>query len=90
MVVEQEQAEVQDHKEVIMSVGPTVSKKEILHYVETTLSELTDAYNTAPDTPETSDTLYYIQSAEDLLNELRKRIEEEGKFVPHPNNTPSA
>lgn len=68
-----------------MSVGPTVSKKEILHYVETTLSELTDAYNTAPDTPETSDTLYYIQSAEDLLNELRTRIEEEGKFVPHPS-----
>ena len=44
-----------------------------------------DSYNTAPDTPETSDSLYYIDTAQDLLNELQTRIEQEGKFLLHPS-----
>ena len=33
-------------------------QRQILEYLKHITSELTDAYNTAPDTPETSDTLY--------------------------------
>tara|TARA_B100000575_G_scaffold269938_1_gene250025 strand:+ start:1674 stop:1970 length:297 start_codon:yes stop_codon:yes gene_type:complete len=52
-----------------------MTKEKILHYLETINSELTDAYNTAPDTSETSDTLYYIDSARDLIDELTNNIE---------------
>ena len=48
---------------------------EILNYLKLIESELTDAYNTAPDTPETSDTLYYIDTARDLVGELTHNIE---------------
>ena len=68
------------------NIGQSVTTKEILEYLELAQSELTDAYNTAPDTPETSDSLYYIDTAQDLLNELQTRIEEEGKFLPHPGS----
>ena len=37
------------------NIGQSVTTKEILEYLELAQSELTDAYNTAPDTPETSD-----------------------------------
>ena len=61
-----------------------LTKKEILNYLETINSELTDAYNTAPDTPETSDTLYYIDTAKDLVDELTTRIEDpQEEPVPH-------
>ena len=66
-------------------IGQSVTTKEILEYLELAQSELTDAYNTAPDTPETSDSLYYIDTAQDLLNELQTRIEQEGKFLLHPS-----
>ena len=67
------------------NIGQSVTTKEILEYLELAQSELTDAYNTAPDTPETSDSLYYIDTAQDLLNELQTRIEQEGKFLLHPS-----
>ena len=68
------------------NIGQSVTTKEILEYLELTQSELTDAYNTAPDTAETSDSLYYINTAQELLNELQTRLEEEGKFLPHPGS----
>ena len=68
------------------NIGQSVTTKEILEYLELTQSELTDAYNTAPDTPETSDSLYYINTAQDLLDELQTRIEQEGKFLAHPGS----
>ena len=68
------------------NIGQSVTTKEILEYLELAQSELTDAYNTAPDTPETSDSLYYIDTAQDLLNELQTRIEQEGKFLAHPGS----
>ena len=51
-------------------------QKEILEYLKHITNELTDAYNTAPDTPETSDTLYYIDSARDLVDELTINVED--------------
>ena len=67
------------------NIGQSVTTKEILEYLELAQSELTDAYNTAPDTPETSESLNYIDTAQDLLNELQTRIEQEGKFLLHPS-----
>ena len=59
-------------------------QKEILEYLKHITNELTDAYNTAPDTPETSDTLYYIDSARDLVDELTINIEDNQEApVPH-------
>ena len=72
------------------NIGQSVTTKEILEYLEAAQSELTDAYNTAPDTPETSDSLYYIDMAQDLLNELQTRIEQEGKFLAHPGSVNNA
>ena len=50
------------------NIGQSVTTKEILEYLELAQSELTDAYNTAPDTAATCDSLYYINTAQDLLN----------------------
>ena len=59
-------------------------QKEILEYLKHITNELTDAYNTAPDTPETSDTLYYIDTARDLVDELTINIEDNQEApVPH-------
>ena len=74
---------------LIKNIGQSVTRKEILEYVELTQSELTDAYNTAPDTAATSDSLYYINTAQELLNELQTRIEQEGKFLAHPGSIKS-
>ena len=52
-----------------------MTKKEILDYLETIDSELTDAYNTGHDDPINSDSLYYIDSAKDLMGESIHRIE---------------
>jgi len=61
-----------------------MNKKEILNYLELITSELTDAYNTAPDTAETSDSLYYIDSARELVDELTTRLEDpQEEPVPH-------
>ena len=51
-------------------------QRQILEYLKHITNELTDAYNTAPDTPETSDTLYYIDSARDLVDELTINVED--------------
>ena len=68
------------------NIGQSVTTKEILEYLELAQSELTDAYNTAPDTAETSDSLYFINTAQELLDELQTRIEQEGKFLAHPGS----
>ena len=52
-----------------------MTKKEILDYLESIDSELTDAYNTAHEDPINSDSIYYIDSAKDLMGELIHRIE---------------
>ena len=67
------------------NIGQSVTTKEVLEYLELAQSELTDAYNTAPDTAATSDSLYYINTAQELLNELQTRLEQEGKFLAHPS-----
>ena len=67
------------------NIGQSVTTKEILEYLELAQSELTDAYNTAHDTPETSDSLYFINTAQELLDELQTRIEQEGEFLLHPS-----
>ena len=59
-------------------------QRQILEYLKHITDELTDAYNTAPDTPETSDTLYYIDSARDLVDELTINVEDNQEVpVPH-------
>ena len=59
-------------------------QNEILSYLKLITSELTDAYNTAPDTPENSDSLYYIDTAKDLVDELTIRLKDEQEEpVPH-------
>ena len=52
-----------------------MTKQELLNYLETIDGELTDAYNTGYDDPINSDSLYYIDSAKDLMGELIHRIE---------------
>ncbi len=59
-----------------------MTKIEILNYLELIESELTDAYNVTADTPENSDTLYYIDNTKDLVNELMDNIN--GKFSNEP------
>ena len=71
------------------NIGQSVTTKEILEYLELAQSELTDAYNTTPDTAETSDSLYFINTAQELLDELQTRIEQEGKFLAHPGSIKS-
>ena len=45
---------------------------------------LTDAYNSTPDTSENSDTLYYIDTAKDLVDELTINVEDNQEVtVPH-------
>ena len=51
------------------SVGLSVTTRDILEYLETIRSELTDAYNSTPDTSENSDALYFIDTARDLVDE---------------------
>ena len=66
------------------NIGQSVTTKEILEYLELTQSELTDAYNTAPDTSENSDSLYFIDTARDLVDELTTRLEDpQEEPVPH-------
>ena len=55
-----------------------MTNKEILNYLKVIEGELTDAYNVTPDTSENSDTLYYIDTARDLIGELEDNIN--GKF----------
>ena len=64
--------------------GNIMNKKEILEYLELITSELTDAYNSTPDTSDNSDGLYFIDTARDLIGELEDNIN--GKF----DNVPSS
>ena len=59
-------------------------KKEILEYLKLITSELTDAYNSTPDTSENSDALYFIDTARDLVDELAINVEDNQEVpVPH-------
>ena len=59
-------------------------KKEILEYLKHITSELTDAYNTGSTEPENSDSLYFIDTARDLVDELTTRLEDpQEEPVPH-------
>ena len=61
-----------------------LTKQEILNYLELINSELTDAYNTGSTEPENSDSLYFIDTARDLVDELTTRLEDEQEEpVPH-------
>ena len=51
-----------------------MSKKEILNYLEMISSELTDAYHLS-DRDSTVDTNYAVSSAQELVDELTHRIE---------------
>lgn len=59
-----------------------MKKSQILNYLKVIEEELTDAYNVTSDTSENSDTLYYIDNARDLINELADNIN--GKFDNKP------
>ena len=59
-------------------------QKEILEYLKLITSELTDAYNSTPDTSENSDGLYFIDIARDLVEELTINVENNQEVpVPH-------
>ena len=61
-----------------------LTKQEILNYLELVNSELTDAYNTGSTEPENSDSLYFIDVARDLVDELTTRLEDpQEEPVPH-------
>ena len=61
-----------------------MNKQEILNYLELITSELTDAYNSTPDTSDNSDGLYFIDTARDLVDELTTRLEDpQEEPVPH-------
>ena len=61
-----------------------LTKQEILNYLELINSELTDAYNTGSTEPENSDSLYFIDIARDLVDELTTRLEvPQEEPVPH-------
>ena len=61
-----------------------LTKIEILNYLELINSELTDAYNTGSTEPENSDSLYFIDTARDLVDELTTRPEDpQEEPVPH-------
>ena len=59
-------------------------QKQILEYLKLITSELTDAYNSTPDTSENSDGLYFIDTARDLVDELTINVEDNQEApVPH-------
>ena len=61
-----------------------MNKKEILEYLKLITGELTDAYNSTPDTSENSDALYFIDTARDLVDELTINVEDDQEEpVPH-------
>ena len=59
-------------------------QRQILEYLKLITSELTDAYNSTPDTSENSDALYFIDTARDLVDELTINVEDNQEApVPH-------
>ena len=52
-----------------------MTKKEILEYLECIDDALTDAYNTAHEGEINSDSIHYMDTAKDLMNELIHRVE---------------
>ena len=54
-----------------------MSDKEILEKLEAIGVAIEDSYNTAVDTSENSDSMYYIDSARNLVEELMVSVEGE-------------
>ena len=52
-----------------------MDKKELLEYLECIDDALTDAYNTAHEGEINGDSIYYMDTAKDLMGELIHRIE---------------
>ena len=52
-----------------------MTKKEILEYLECIDDALTDAYNTAHEGEINGDSIYYMDTAKDLMSELVHNIE---------------
>jgi|TARA_R110000851_G_scaffold50687_1_gene120968 hypothetical protein len=68
--------------------------KEILKRLEAIGVAIDDGYNTAVDTEENSDSMYYTNHASDLLNELmvsvEKQVQSEREEIPNFEGTMGA
>tara|TARA_R110000765_G_scaffold62497_2_gene121229 strand:- start:330 stop:548 length:219 start_codon:yes stop_codon:yes gene_type:complete len=64
-----------------------MSDKEILEKLEAIGVAIEDSYNTAVDTSENSDSMYYIDSARNLVEELMVSVEGEKVTLNEVMNT---
>ena len=64
-----------------------MEKKEILEKLEAIGVAIEDSYNTAVDTSENSDSMYYIDSARNLVEELMVSVEGEKVTLDEVMNT---
>jgi hypothetical protein len=64
-----------------------MSEKEILEKLEAIGVAIEDSYNTAVDTSENSDSMYYIDSARNLVEELMVSVEGEKVTLNEVMNT---
>lgn len=67
-----------------------MSEKEILEKLEAIGVAIEDSYNTAVDTSENSDSMYYIDSARNLVEELMVSVEGEKVTLNEVMNTSPA
>jgi hypothetical protein len=67
-----------------------MSDKEILEKLEAIGVAIEDSYNTAVDTSENSDSMYYIDSARNLVEELMVSVEGEKVTLNEVMNTSPA
>jgi len=67
-----------------------MEKKEILEKLEAIGVAIEDSYNTAVDTSENSDSMYYIDSARNLVEELMVSVEGEKVTLNEVMNTSPA
>ena len=67
-----------------------MGEKEILEKLEAIGVAIEDSYNTAVDTSENSDSMYYIDSARNLVEELMVSVEGERVTLNEVMNTSPA
>ena len=67
-----------------------MGEKEILEKLEAIGVAIEDSYNTAVDTSENSDSMYYIDSARNLVEELMVSVEGEKVTLNEVMNTSPA
>ena len=67
-----------------------MGEKEILEKLEAIGVAIEDSYNTAVDTSENSDSMYYIDSARNLVEELMVSVEGEKVTLDEVMNTSPA